>query len=89
MGRQLLPSIWPPLWAYGETGRSFMGVDPERYLAGVEGKQRMIRTAGWKLVFVPGRGGAELRLFDLSADPGERTDVAAQAPAKLTELNRT
>ena len=41
-GVSLLPAIrgepLPDLWAYGEAGRSFMGVDPERHLPGVEGK---------------------------------------------------
>ena len=39
-------------FAYGESGRSFSGVDPERHYPGVEGKHRMVRTAAWKLVRV-------------------------------------
>jgi arylsulfatase A-like enzyme len=89
-GISLLPAVRgespPALWAYGEAGRSFMGMDPERLLPGVEGKHRMIRTAGWKLVFVPDQSSGEYRLFDLSADPGEHRNVAADAPAKLDEL---
>ena len=65
----------PELWAYGESGRSFMGMDPERRLQGVEGKRRMIRTAGWKLVHVPDATGGEDRPFDLFQKPIERASL--------------
>ncbi len=41
----------PELWAYGESGRSFVELDDERYLVGVEGKHRMVRSLDWKLVW--------------------------------------
>ena len=73
-------------WAYGESGRGFSGVDPERHLPGVAGKHRMVRTAEWKLVHVPTTDGGEDRLFDLRTDPAERVNVADQHPEKLAEL---
>ncbi len=72
--------------AYGETGRSFMGIDPERHLAGVEGKHRMVRTDRWKMVYIPDLSGGRRRLFDLVADPGEKTDVADEHPDIVREL---
>jgi arylsulfatase len=76
----------PPLWAYGEAGRSFSAVDPEKYLQGNAGKRRMIRSADWKLVFIPKPGGGEQRLYDLRRDPGETRDVAAETPDTVWEL---
>jgi arylsulfatase A-like enzyme len=73
-------------WAYGESGRGFRGIDPERHLPGVAGKHRMIRTAEWKLVHVPTANGGKDWLFDLRADPAEQVDVAEQHPEKLAEL---
>lgn len=91
-GVSLLPAIRgeepPDLWAYGETGRSFMGIDPERHLPGVEGKQRMIRTAKWKLVWIPDEDGGIHRLYDLHNDPGETVDLAAREPERLMALRR-
>jgi arylsulfatase A-like enzyme len=73
-------------WAYGESGRDFMGVDPELYRPGLEGRWRMARTADWKLVHVPGAGARTERLFDLRADPGELRDVAERFPERVAEL---
>jgi arylsulfatase A-like enzyme len=88
-GVSLLPAVAgdapPELWAYAETGRSFMGVDPEREVAGIPGKHRMIRTAKWKLVHRPGNED-EFRLFDLVRDPNERIDVAAANPDVVERL---
>ena len=89
-GISLVPAIrgklLPPLWAYGESGRDYVGVDPERFFPGVEGKHRMIRTADWKLVYILRPEGPEYRLYDLRNDPGELTNVAAQHPDRVAEL---
>jgi arylsulfatase A-like enzyme len=75
-----------PRWAYGESGRSFSGIDPERHLPGVAGKHRMVRTAEWKLIHIPTAEGSKDWLFDLRADPAEQVDVAEQNPEKVAEL---
>ena len=89
-GVSLLPAIagksLPALWAYGESGRDFVGIDPERFFPGVKGKQRMVRTTDWKLVRVARPEGPAYRLFDLEDDPGETRNVAAEYPDKVTEL---
>lgn len=89
-GRSLLPLLTgdddEPRWVYGESGRSFGIVDPERYFEGTKGKHRMIRTSDWKLVHVPKPDGGEDRLYDLRNDPGERTDVAADHPDVVARL---
>jgi len=83
-GVSLLPAIRgesrTPLWAYAESGRSFMQVDSDRHLPGVAGKHRMIRTADWKLVHVPRPEGPDDRLYDLRSDAGETRDVSAEHP---------
>ena len=73
-------------WVYGESGRGFSGLDPERHLPGVAGKHRMIRTAEWKLVHVPTADGGKDWLFDLRADSAEKANVAKQHPEKVAEL---
>jgi len=87
-GRDLLeaPLDDTPRFLYGETGRSFTGVDPERFYPGVRGKQRMIREGDWKLVYVPRPNGAQYRLFQIGNDPGETHDVAAARPAVVARL---
>jgi arylsulfatase A-like enzyme len=89
-GVSLLPAVagksLPALWAYGESGRDFVGIDPERFFPGVKGKQRMVRTTDWKLVRVARPEGPAYRLFDLEDDPGETRNVAAEYPDKVTEL---
>lgn len=72
--------------AYGESGRSFVGTDPELYLPGVLGKHRMVRTPDWKLVWIPGRKAGELQLYHLRVDRGERQDVAESHPETVTSL---
>lgn len=50
-----------------------------------------IRTAEWKLILAnPGnpRGLAEVELYDLVADPGERNNLAASQPARVAELRK-
>lgn len=89
-GVSLLPAIegepLPALWAYGESGRDYVGLDPERFFPGVKGKQRMIRNSDWKLVRVARPEGPEYRLFDLERDAGETRNVAGERPDKVAEL---
>jgi arylsulfatase A-like enzyme len=76
----------PERFSYGESGRTFMGIDPERYVEGVPGKHRMLRGGRWKLVQVPGAE-RELRLYDLKSDPGEIHDVADQHAEIVAEMS--
>lgn len=61
---------------------------PQDYVLGEElFGNRSIRQGDWKIVWSEkpvGRGKWEL--FDLAADPGETTDLAARQPARLAEL---
>jgi arylsulfatase A-like enzyme len=45
-------------------------------------QQRAVRAGQWKLLV----DGAHFLLFDLSADPGEKNDVAAQRPGLVVKL---
>jgi arylsulfatase A-like enzyme len=76
--------------------RPFTGVELERgepasstygeaVLYGPE--QKYVRTDRWKLIFEPGAPDASrARVFDLAADPAERTDLARVAPAEVDHL---
>lgn len=79
-GRSLLPLL------EGSTTRlreSWLYVQPYRRAPSATG----VRTEGWKYLFHPKSGGGEL-LFDLVADPEERTNLAGlvQSEARLSEL---
>jgi arylsulfatase A-like enzyme len=90
-GVSLLPAIQgkPPtdLWAYGESGSSYMEVDPDLHYPGVRGKHRMIRTKDRKFVLVPRPEGDRKSLFDLGQDPKELQDIASAQPAEVHQLD--
>jgi arylsulfatase A-like enzyme len=60
---------------------------PHEFLCWRAGAQKAIRLGDWKLVQIPRENTAQL--FNLKADLGETTDLAASEPAKLAELNAT
>jgi arylsulfatase A-like enzyme len=47
-------------------------------------QQRAVRSGQWKLLV----DASQLLLFDLSVDPGERTDLAARRPDLVATLKR-
>lgn len=47
---------------------------------------RTVRDARWKLVRIPGVHGTREELYDLDADPGELSDVAAEQPRQHERL---
>lgn len=77
----------PELWAYGESGASYMEVDPDLHYPGVRGKHRMIRTHDRKLILVPRPESDRKSLFDLAADPAESNDIAASHPSEVQRLD--
>jgi arylsulfatase A-like enzyme len=89
-GVSLLPALTggtvPPLWAYAETEKSFVGIDPDAYIEGVAGKVRMARDQNWKLLVVPKLDGPEYRLYDLHQDPGETTNLYSRQPERAAAL---
>jgi arylsulfatase A-like enzyme len=91
-GVSLLPALTgdtlPPLWAYAETEKSFVGVDPDAHIEGIAGKVRMMRDQNWKLLLVPKPDGPEYRLYDLREDPRETTNVYSRHPEQAAELLR-
>jgi arylsulfatase A-like enzyme len=55
----------------------------------IDAKDRMVRTARWKLVEVPGKDAPIRRLYDMEKDPGQTTDLSGQGlpeEAALAEL---
>ena len=56
--------------------------DAHKALFWRSGAQGAVRSGKWKLV----KNGEKWHLFDLSADIGERNDLAAEQPKKLAEL---
>jgi arylsulfatase A-like enzyme len=54
----------------------------------VVAKHRAITTSRWRLTYRPTRAGVEWRLFDRTADPDQKTDVADKHPEVVTQLKR-
>ena len=83
-GQSLLPAVEDgaqlQLTAYAESGREFMGVDPELVLPGIAGRRRMFRNLRFKLVYRPGMTGPDYTLYDLVNDPAEASDVTLRWP---------
>ena len=48
---------------------------------------RWVRAGGWKLI-VPHDPKAKPELYEVTADPFERTDLAARQPERVAELRR-
>jgi arylsulfatase A-like enzyme len=65
---------------------STLAIKPEFRDRVVLAKDRMVRDGRWKLVYQPLEGGMRLSLFDLSADPGCTTDLAAREPLVVAHL---
>jgi arylsulfatase A-like enzyme len=89
-GVSLMPAIDQgrdlELHAYAESGREFLGIDPELKLPGIAGKERMLRDRRWKIVYRHDGTRPTYRLYDLEADPGETRDVAAEHPEVAADL---
>jgi arylsulfatase A-like enzyme len=72
--------VWPLL-----TGKGSPPADPLLYWN--IGNAAAVMDGNWKLI-VPGGKGKAPELYDLSADPFEKTNLAAQMPEKVAALRR-
>lgn len=87
-GRSLLPAIRGEKEgariAFGENGRTIFGgsseENPRWMVEGDAGRWSMARTGDYKLIRIPHPAGPVYELYDLRADPGEKRDIAAEAP---------
>jgi arylsulfatase A-like enzyme len=79
--------------AFLETDISYFKANKRRYIKGVNGKLRAIRTDRYKLIYTPRKGAGMWEFFDLKNDPQELTNLLktgeapkAEAEALLKEL---
>jgi arylsulfatase A-like enzyme len=49
-------------------------------------RHRAVRTDRWKLLYIPTRNSVRIELYDVVADPMEKTDVALQHPDVVAQL---
>jgi hypothetical protein len=78
---------YPDLWHITEAapdGDLFLS--PRWEAPTTDAKFRALRTEKWKLVYQPAPDGVHWRLFDVVADPEQRSDVAAEHPDVVAEL---
>ena len=72
--------------AFMETDISYFKWNKRRYVKGVNGKLRGVRTPDWKLIYTPRKGPGKWELFNLKEDPEELTNLIAsgKAPKDVT-----
>ena len=79
-GANLLTETAGP--AFLETDISYFKSNKRRYIKGVNGKLRGVRTSDWKLIYSPKKGQGVWELYDLKKDPAETINILrdGQAP---------
>jgi arylsulfatase A-like enzyme len=88
-GRNLLPLLnnpqapWPDRYLVRHIGRWPKGADPSAH----KYTQCSVRNTRWHLVNDSKENVKRWALYDLQADPGEKTDVAVQHPEVVKELD--
>jgi len=88
-GRSLMPLLrdpkaeWPDRILFTHVGRWPKGVKPAEY----KYAHCSVRSPRWHLVSDAKDGSKQWQLFDVKADPGEKTDVAAKHPEVVKELD--
>ena len=90
-GRSLVPLLadpqaaWPDRTLFTHVGRWQKGNSPET----CKFSQCSVRTPRWHLVSTAKPGEKDWQLFDITSDPGEKTDLAAQQPQVVAELTKS
>jgi arylsulfatase A-like enzyme len=72
--------------AFLETDISYFKWNKRRYVKGVNGKLRGVRTTDWKLIYTPKKGPGKWELYDLKGDPKELKNLlkTGEAPKEVT-----
>ena len=87
-GRSLLPLLrdpaapWPERTLFTHVGRWAPGTPPQKY------GPCSVRRSRWHLVHEAKQRDGSWQLFDVEADPGERTNVAQDFPEVVAQLER-
>ncbi len=78
------------LIAFGENDYSMFPNNPKRYLKGIAGKWRMVRTGRWKLILIPHPGENIFEFYDLADDPAETNNLINDPAyrARIEELKK-
>jgi arylsulfatase A-like enzyme len=73
--------------AFMETDISYFKWNKRRYVKGVDGKLRGVRTPEWKLIYTPRKGAGKWELFNLKEDPEELSNLlrTGDAPKDVTQ----
>jgi len=88
-GRSLLPLLRDPASPWEDRHLvTHVGRWPEGKMADYKYAACSVRTTRWHLVNSDPRGKKGWLLFDVKADPGERSDIAAANPAQVAAMER-
>ncbi|MEZ6020404.1 MAG: sulfatase [Planctomycetota bacterium] len=88
-GRDLTPLLTGRDWLFQRSPRSLFWHQPHRWGADGPGIEPFsaVRTGPWKLIYF--HDGPRFELYNLSEDPGERTDLASKHPDQAAILVQT
>lgn len=73
-------------YTFAESGMSFFKEDKRRYIGGIKGKWRMIRTDEWKLIYIPHPQKDIFELYNLKNDPKETKNLTEKKPETASQL---
>ena len=73
-------------YTFAESGMSFFKEDKRRYIGGIKGKWRMIRTDEWKLIYIPHQQEDIFELYNLKEDQKEAKNLFEKKPEISNKL---
>ena len=81
------PGNLVPLMAFGENDLNTLPGNPRRYIRGIAGKWRIVRTQQWKLIYIPHPEKDIFEFYDLQNDPSEEKNLI-MIPTHQEKINK-
>ena len=75
-------------YAFAESGESYFKQNKRRYIKGIKGLWRMIRTNEWKLIYIPHPKNDIYELYNIKEDSGENTNLIDRKPDIAEKLKK-
>lgn len=74
-------------YTFAESGMNFFRQNKRTYFKGIKGKWRMVRTDGWKLIYIPHPEKDIYELYNLKEDPKETINLIEKEQKIGNKLN--
>lgn len=75
-------------YSFSESGKSYFKENKRRYIDGVKGKWRSIRTNEWKLIYIPHPEKDIFELYNIKKDPSETENLIDSQTEIFDELRK-